>query len=77
MVQQEQERFVEQLRQTASERAIPIDRLDCRNLPDKEGFELFVKSGGKEQIFTISDAQAIEDPEAEIELLINKISDNE
>lgn len=58
-------------------RAIPIDRVGCRDLADKDGFELTVKSGGKERIFTISDAQSVKDPEAEIELLINRIGDNE
>ncbi|HVO93889.1 MAG TPA: hypothetical protein VMT22_13655 [Terriglobales bacterium] len=43
----------------------------------KNAFELTVKSGGKEHIFTISDAQSVKDPDAEIELLINQIGDNE
>ena len=77
MGEQQREHFVKKLQQTASERAIPIDRLSCRNLPDNDGFELTVESGGQKQIFTISDSQSIDDPEGEIELLINQISDNE
>jgi hypothetical protein len=74
---EQRESFVKKLQQTASDRAIPIDRLGCRDLPDKDGFELTVKSGGKERIFTISDSQSVNDPEGEIELLINQIGDNE
>jgi len=77
MGQQERDRFVKKLQQTASERAIPIDRLSRRDLPDKDGFELTVRSGGKERIFTISDAQSVNDPDGEIDLLINQIGDNE
>ena len=77
MGEQARDSFVKKLQQTASDRAIPIDRVGCRDLPDKDGFELTVKSSGKERIFTISDAQSVEDPEAEIELLINQIGDNE
>jgi hypothetical protein len=77
MSEQARESFVKKLQQTASERAIPIERMGCRDLPDKDGFELTVKSGGKERIFTISDSQSVNDPEAEIELLINQIGDNE
>ena len=77
MSEQARDHFVKQLQQTASERAIPIDRLTCRDLPDKDGFEVTVKSGGKERIFTISDSQSVNDPEAEIDLLINQIGDNE
>ena len=77
MGQQQRDRFVKRLQQTASDRAIPIDRLSCRNLPDNDGFELTVKSGGKERIFTISDSQSVDDPEGEIDLLINQIGDNE
>jgi hypothetical protein len=77
MGEQARDSFVKKLQETASERAIPIDRLSCRDLPDKDGFELTVKSGGKERIFTISDAQSVKDPEGEIDLLINQIGDNE
>ena len=77
MGEQQRERFVKKLEETASERAIPIDRLGCRDLPGKDGFELTVKSGDKERIFTISDVQSIKDPEGEIDLLINQIGDNE
>lgn len=77
MNEQARDSFVKQLEQTAADRAVPIDRVRCRALPDKDGFELTVDSGGREQIFTISDAQSIKDPGAEIELLINQISDNE
>jgi hypothetical protein len=77
MTEQTRDHFVKKLQQTASERAIPIDRLTCRDLPDKDGFEVTVKSGGKERIFTISDSQSVNDPEAEIDLLINQIGDNE
>ena len=77
MDEQARDSFVKKLQATASERAIPIDRLSCRALPDDDGFELTVKSGGKERIFTVSDAQSVEDPDAEIELLINQIGDNE
>jgi hypothetical protein len=71
------ERFVKDLEQTASDRAIPIDRLDCRDIPDKDGFELIVESGGKKRVFTISDFESMKDPEGEIELIINQIIDNE
>jgi hypothetical protein len=77
MGEQARDSFVKKLQETASERAIPIDRLSCRDLPDKDGFELTVKSGGKERIFTISDAQSVKDPDGEIDLLINQIGDNE
>lgn len=77
MAQQDRDSFLKQLQQTASDRAIPIDRLNCRDLSDKDGFELVVESGGKKRIFTISDSAAINDPAAEIELLMNQISDNE
>jgi len=39
MAQQERDGFVMQLKQTAAERKIPIDRLSCRDLPDKDSFE--------------------------------------
>ena len=71
------ERFVKDLEQTASDRAIPIDRLDCRDIPDKDGFELIVESGGKKKIFTIGDFESTKDPAGEIELIINQIGDNE
>lgn len=77
MSEQARDRFVNQLQLTATERSVPIDRLSCRDLPDKDGFEITVKSGGKERIFTISDAQVTKDPEGEIDLLINQIGDNE
>jgi hypothetical protein len=71
------ERFVKDLEQTASDRAIPIDRLESRELPDKDGFELIVESGGKKRIFTIGDFESMQDREGEIELIINQINDNE
>jgi hypothetical protein len=71
------EQFVKDLEQTASQRAIPIDRLNCREIPDKDGFQLIVESGGKERIFTIGDFESMKDPEGEIELIINQIVDNE
>ena len=71
------EQFVKDLEQTASGRAIPIDRLDCRDIPDKDGFELIVESGGKERVFTIGDFELIKDREAEVEFIINQIIDNE
>jgi hypothetical protein len=71
------EQFVKHLEQTASQRAIPIDRLNCREIPDKDGFQLIVESGGKERIFTIGDFESMKDPEGEIELIINQIVDNE
>ena len=77
MSQQAQDSFVKKLQQTASERAIPIDRLSCRDLPDKDGFEVTVKSGGKERIFTISDNKWVNDPGGEIDLVMNQIRDNE
>jgi hypothetical protein len=77
MAQQEREDFVKKLQERASQRAIPIDRLSCRGIPDKDGFELIVESGGKKQVFTVSDSEAIDNPEAEIEALINEIGDNE
>jgi hypothetical protein len=76
MTQQDRDRFVTELKQTAAERKIPIDRLSCRDLPDKDGFELIIEAGGKKQVFTI-DVAAIKDPQGEIDLLINQISDNE
>jgi hypothetical protein len=77
MAQQERDRFVMQLKQTAAERKIPIDRLSSRDLPDKDGFELIIEAGGKKQIFTIDELAAIKDPQGEIDLLINQIGDNE
>jgi hypothetical protein len=71
------ERFVKDLEQTASGRAIPIDRLNCRDIPDKDGFELIVESGGKKRVFTIGDFESIKDREGEIDFIINQISDNE
>jgi hypothetical protein len=71
------EQFVKNLKQTASDRAIPIDRLDSRDIPDKDGFEVIVESGGKKRIFTIGDFESIKDREGEIELIINQIGDNE
>jgi hypothetical protein len=47
MAEQERDRFVTQLKQTAAERRIPIDRLSCRAIPDKDGFELIIEAGGK------------------------------
>jgi hypothetical protein len=76
MAQQEQDRFVKELQQTASAKSIPIERLSCRDLPDKDGFEMTIASGGKERVFTISDSQARNDPDAEIELIINQLIDN-
>ena len=77
MAQQERERFVMQLKQTAAERKIPIDRMSCRNLPDKDGFELIIEADGKKQVFTVDEFAAINDPEGEIDLLINQIGGNE
>ena len=81
MVQEEitknRERFVKDLQQTASHRAIPIHRLNFRDIPDKDGFELIVESGGKKRVFTVGDFEATKDREGEIELIINQIGDNE
>ena len=77
MAQQERERFVMQLKQTAAERKIPIDRMSCRDLPDKDGFELIIEADGKKQVFTVDEFAAINDPEGEIDLLINQIGGNE
>jgi hypothetical protein len=77
MAQQARDRFVTQLKQTAAQRKIPIDRLSCRGLPSKDGFELIIEAGGKEQVFTIDESAAIKDPRGEIDLLINQIGDNE
>ena len=71
------EQFVKDLEQTASHRAIPIDRLNCREIPNKDGFQLIVESGGKERVFTIGDFESMKDREGEIELIINQIIDNE
>ena len=71
------ERFVKDLQETASHRAIPIDRLNRRDIPDKDGFELIVESGGKKRIFTVGDFESMKDREGEIELIINQIGDNE
>ena len=70
------EQFVERLRQTASDKKIPIDRLASRGIPDKDAFEVVVESGGKTEIFTIPGQTSIEDPEGEIEQIINSIIDN-
>lgn len=53
MGQQDRDRFV---KQTNSERKIPIDRLNCRNLPDKNEFEL-IHCG--RQVFTIDEFATI------------------
>ena len=76
-VAKSRELFVKDLEQTASDRAIHIDRLNCRDIPDKDGFELIVESGGKERVFTVGDFESIEDRKGEIELIINQIMDNE
>jgi hypothetical protein len=76
-IEKNREGFVKDLKQIASDRAIPIDRLDCRDIPDKDGFELIVESGGKKRVFTIGDFESTNDREGEIELIINQISDNE
>jgi hypothetical protein len=70
------EQFVKDLKQTASDRAIPIEGLNCRAIPDKDGFELTVESGGKKRVFTIGD-KSMNDREGEIEFIINQIIDNE
>ena len=77
MAQQERDRFVTQLKQTAAERKIPIDLLNCRDLPDKDGFELIIEAGGKRRVFTVDEFKAINEPQEEIDLLINQIGDNE
>ena len=77
MAQQERERFVMQLKQTAAEQKIPIDRMSSQDLPDKDGFELIIEAGGKKQVFTIDKFAAINDPQGEIDLLINQIGGNE
>ena len=71
------ERWPSHHKQTAAERKIPIDRLSCRDLPGKDGFELIIEAGGKKQVFTIDELAAIKDPQGEIDLLINQIGDNE
>ena len=71
------EQFVQDLKETASKRAIPIDRLECQDIPDKDGFQLIVESGGKKRILTVGDFETMKDREGEIELIINQISDNE
>jgi hypothetical protein len=77
MTPQERDGFVAQLKQTAAQRKIPIDRLSCRDLPDKDGFELIIEAGGRKQIFTIDESTARKDAQGEIDLLINQIGDNE
>lgn len=81
MVQQDiaknRERFLKDLQETASQRAIPIDRVDSRDIPDKDGFELTIESGGKKRVFTLGDVESVKDREGEIELIINQIGDNE
>jgi hypothetical protein len=77
MAQQDRDHFVKQLQQTASNKAIPIQRLSCRDLSGKDGFELTIESGGKKRVFTISDSQSVSDPDGEIDLIINQIIDNE
>jgi hypothetical protein len=77
MAQRERNGFVKQLQQTASDRAIPIDRLTCRDLPGKNGFELTIESAGQKRIFTVADSESVNDPDPEIELIINQIVANE
>jgi hypothetical protein len=77
MAQENQDRFVTILKQTAAERKIPIDRINCRDLPQKDGFELIIEAGGKKRVFTIDEFAALKDPQGEIDLLINQIGDNE
>jgi len=77
MAQPNRDQFVKQLQETAAARAIPIERLSCRNIPNKDGFELIVESGGKKRVFTVDDAGSINDKDAEIELIINQVRDNE
>ena len=75
-VKQNRERFKKLLQDTASKRAIPIEKLDMREIPNRDAFELIAKSEGKERVFTIEDS-ALDDPEGEIEQINNVLEDNE
>jgi hypothetical protein len=73
MAQQDRDGFTSKLRQTASDRAIPIERLSCRDLPGKNAFELTIESGGTKRVVTVSDFESIKNRDAEIELIISQI----
>lgn len=76
-VTHEREQFVKELQQTASAKAIPIQKLSWRGVPNKEASELTIESGGKKRVFTVSDDDLINDGQAQIDLIINGIIDNE
>jgi hypothetical protein len=46
MAQQNREYFMKRLQDTASQKAIPINRMTCQGIPDKDGFQLTVEAGG-------------------------------
>jgi hypothetical protein len=76
-VKQNRERFKKRLEDTASKQAIPIDKLDMREVRNRNAFELIANSGGKERVFTIEDFAISNDPQAEIDQIINVLIDNE
>ena len=61
-VKEDLERFRKKLQDAASKQAIPIEKLDMRELPNKDAFEVAAKSGRKERVFTIEDS-ALDDPQ--------------
>jgi len=74
---QKREHFRKALQETASKKAIPVEKLSWRDVPIRDASELIVESGGKTRVFTISDFDLINEVQGQIEQIINAIIDNE
>jgi len=74
---QKREHFRKALQETASKKAIPVEKLSWRDVPNRDASELIVESGGKTRVFTISDFDLIDEVQGQIEQIINAIIDNE
>ena len=74
---QSRKHFEQKLRQTASNKAIPIQQLTWRDVPNKDASDLTIESGGKKRVFTITNPDLRNDVEGQLELILNQIMDNE
>ena len=74
---QARERFENKLKQTASNKAIPLQQLAWRDVPNKNASDLTIESGGKKRVFTISDGDLMNDVQGQLELILNQVIDNE
>jgi hypothetical protein len=74
---QSREQFEQKLRQTASNKAIPIQQLAWRDVPNKDASDLTIESGGKKRVFTISNPDLRNDVQGQLELILNQVIDNE